>query len=248
MRTSSRFLPALSLALLGALTSGAPAAVVVIPCDRDNTLFEDADGDTSSGAGTSLYSGTNSQPRARRALVRFALEGIVAVGARVDSAVLTLHVASAPDTVARTFALHKVTRDWGEGTSAAGGGSGAPATAGDATWVFAFFPGTPWITPGGDFEAGPSATRDVGEAGPWSWSGDGLVADVASWLADPPSNAGWILLCGDEAISRSVRRFDAREAADPALRPSLRLVLEETVPALPVSWGRLKSNYRGGVR
>ena len=233
MRTTSCILSAVFLALSCGFAPCASAAVAVIPCDRDNTLFEDADGDTSSGAGTSFYSGTNSQPRARRALVRFAL---------------TLHVASAPDTVARSFALHRMTRDWGEGTSAAGGGSGAPATAGDATWLFAFFPGTPWAIPGGDFEATPSATRAVGEAGAWSWSGEGLVADVASWLADPSSNHGWILLCGDEAIPRSVRRFDAREAADPALRPYLRLVLEETVSVLPSSWGRIKSNYRGGVR
>ena len=248
MRPSSRVLAAAFAVFLVALAADAHAIVVVVPCDRDNTLFEDADGDTSSGAGTSLYSGTNGQERSRRALVRFALAGFVPPGARIDSAALTLHVGSAPDTVARSFALHRVTRDWGEGASAGAGGSGAAAAAGDATWLHAFYPGTPWSVAGADFEAAASSACPVGDVGPWTWEGADLVRDVEAWLADPATNFGWLLLCGDEAIPRSVRRFDAREAADPALRPSLRLVLGEPVPAFPASWGRLKAAYRGGAR
>lgn len=236
-----------SSALVGVVPESG-AVVLEIACGRDNTLFEDADGDTSSGAGTSLYAGTNGQGRTRRALVRFPLEGGVPPGSEVDSVSLILHVASAPDEVARTFTLHRVTRDWGEGVSLGAGGSGAGAASGDATWLHAFYPDTPWSQAGGDFADLPGAVRDVGGVGPWSWEGDGLVADVSAWLADPSSNFGWILLCSDESVPRSVRRFDAREAADPGTRPVLRLVLSPATPTPPDTWGRVKDLYLGGGR
>lgn len=244
MRTSLPLAGIAVLALLFAPAPGARTAVLTVPCDRDNTLFEDADGDTSSGAGTALYSGRNSQDRARRTLVHFTLAGVVPPDARIDSVALTLHVASAPDTIVRPFALHRVTRDWGEGASAGAGGSGAPAAVGDATWLHAFHPTVSWTTPGGDFEPMASATRGIGDVGPWSWSGEGLRADVTTWLADPASNFGWLLLCGDEGVLRSVRRFDAREATDPASRPSLRIVWSDAIPAAAATWGRLKASYR----
>jgi hypothetical protein len=217
--------------------------VVTVPCVRDNTLFEDADGDTSSGAGNSLYAGRNGQARARRAVLRFALGGLVPAGASVEQAILTLHVASAPDTVAHSFAVHRLLRDWGEGASAAGGGSGAPAAPGDATWIHASYPGEAWAQPGGDFEPAPSATAFLVGVGPGDWSGAGLVADVEAWLAHPESNFGW-LVRGDESLVRSVRRFDAREADDPARHPFLTLHLAGTLPAPAHTWGRLKAAYR----
>ena len=244
MRT---FLPLAGVVLAARLCApgvDARAAVVSIACDRDNTLFEDADGDTSSGTGDALYAGRNSQGRARRALVRFALDGAIPARAHVDSVTLTLRVASAPDTIMRPFGLHRITRDWGEGASAGAGGSGAPAAPGDATWQYAFFPTRSWTTPGGDFEPLASATSAIGDVGPWSWTGEGLRADVTAWLADPASNFGWLVLCGDETFVRSVRRFAAREANDPAQRPVLRIAWSDAVPASPASWGRVKASYR----
>jgi hypothetical protein len=241
MRTVIPMLAAAAAVL--AFSADALGDVVVVPCSRDNTLFQDADGDTSSGAGTSLYSGVNSQERVRRALLRFELAGIVPAGARVDSVVLTLHVASAPDTVAHAFSLHRVVRDWGEGASTGAGGSGAPALPGDATWLHAFHPGDPWSTAGGDFVALPSATALVGDVGSWTWTGAGLVADVQAWIDAPSTLYGW-LLRGDEATARSVRRFDAREAATAAFHPSLTIHYAGTLPAQDFTWGRLKAAYR----
>jgi hypothetical protein len=226
-----------------AFSADAGGDVVVVPCSRDNTLFQDADGDTSSGAGTSLYAGVNSQERVRRALLRFSLEGLVPAGARVDSVVLTLHVASAPDTVAHAFSLHRVARDWGEGASTGAGGSGAPAMPGDATWLHAFHPGDAWAGAGGDFAPIASSTILVGEVGSWKWQGTPLVADVQAWIDVPSSNFGW-LLRGDEAADRSVRRFTSREAAAADLRPSLTLHFAGTLPAQEFTWGRLKAAYR----
>ena len=217
--------------------------VRIVPCSRDNTLFEDAEGDTSSGAGTSLYAGKNGQERVRRALLRFALDGLVPAGARIDSVVLTLHIASAPDTVAHLFALHGVAGDWGEGASAGAGVSGAPAAPGDATWLFTFHPAGTWSGAGGDFAAIPSANGFAGGVGAWSWSGAGLAADVQAWLDAPASNFGWILR-GDEGVARSVRRFDSREADPADLRPSLTIHFAGTLPAQQATWGRLKAAYR----
>jgi hypothetical protein len=242
MRTPS-LLPVLVFATTVALAVASHADVLIVPCDRDNTLFEDAQGDTSSGAGTSLYAGMNGQERIRRAVLRFPLDGILPAGVVVESVVLTLHVASAPDTVANEFALHRLTRDWGEGASAGGGGSGAPAGAGDATWLHAFFPSVPWTSAGGDFSASPSAARFVGEVGSWDWTGPGLAADVQTWLDAPATNFGWILR-GEEDVPRSVRRFDARESAAIALRPFLTIHYAGALPAMDHTWGRLKSAYR----
>ncbi len=241
MRTLCSILAAIAVA--GAGPSPARGDVVVVPCAADNTLFQDADGDTSSGAGTSLYAGVNGQERVRRAVLRFALEGFVPAGSRIDAAVLALHVASAPDTVARRFSLHRLARAWGEGASAGAGGSGAPAQPGDATWLHAFHPGDAWTAPGGDFVAIAAADAPAGDVGAWTWSGAGLVADVQAWVDAPASNFGWILR-GDEAVARSVRRFDSRESEIAAFRPSLTLHYAGTLPARTPTWGRLKAAYR----
>jgi hypothetical protein len=242
MRTRS-LLPVLVFATTIALALESHADVVIVACDRDNTLFEDAQGDTSSGAGTSLYAGMNGQERIRRAVLHFSLDGVVPAGVVVESVALALHVASAPDTVANEFALHRLARDWGEGASAGGGGSGAPASTGDATWLHAFFSSVAWTSAGGDFAATPSATRFVGVVVSWACTGPGLVDDVQTWLDDPTTNFGWILR-GEEDLPRSVRRFDARESAAIAFRPFLTIHYAGALPAMDHTWGRLKSAYR----
>ena len=57
---------------------------------------------------------------------------------------------------AKDVAIHKMTTDWGEGTSnggvGAGSGQGATATTNDATWSNPFFgTATTWTTAGGDY-------------------------------------------------------------------------------------------------
>ena len=41
-----------------------------------------------------------------------------------------------------------------------------------------------------------------------------MVADVQSWLDNPASNFGWLVL-GDETAIATAKRFDTRESASP---------------------------------
>ena len=229
------------LAVLG--LDAAHAGTVSIPSSRDNTLFQDAEGDTSNGSGPACFAGNNSQDRARRALVRFDLAGFLPSDAYVDAVVLTLDASSAPDTITRWISVHRVLADWGEAGSSSSGGGGAPALPGDATWLHTRFPDQVWSQPGGDFVPASSAAALVGDVGTYNWTGAGLVADVQRWLADPATNFGW-LLRGDETTPRSVRRFDSRESAVASRRPTLIVFYSEPVPSRPTTWGRLKARFR----
>jgi hypothetical protein len=224
---------ALAVMLAAALPAPARAASVELVATRDNTLFEDADGDTSSGSGAGLYAGRTAQGRVRRALLRFDVAGALPPGAVVDSARLVLQTSSTSDPLARGMSLHRVLADWGEGTSASAGGTGAPAQPGDATWLHTFFPNAFWASAGGDFAPAPSATALVGGAGTWAWSSAALAADVQAWLDGTLVEHGWALL-GDESVPLTARRFDARESLTPEWRP--RLVVAYTAP--PAAAGR----------
>src|SRR5690606_9515519 len=135
--------------------ANATAQVTVsIPCDRDNTLYEDASGSLSNGAGSGLFVGKNGGDLIRRTLLHFDVAAAMPAGARVLSASLSfrLHPSLASG---QTASVHRVLQDWGEGTSVASGngGSGAPATSNDATWLHRFYPSQLWTTAGGDYQA-----------------------------------------------------------------------------------------------
>jgi hypothetical protein len=97
---------------------------------------------------------------------------------------------------------------------------------GDATWIHTFFPDQFWVVPGGDFGAVASASAVVGGPGPYTW--DGLAADVQSWLDNPGSNFGWIVI-GDESMLDSVRRFASGQYPVISERPVL--TVDYTPPA-----------------
>lgn len=182
---------------------------------QDTTLFENATGAVSNGAGDYLFSGrTNqSEDNLRRALVQFDLSVLgLPAGSTITAASFDLTVSQGQPTPQST-SLHRVTTAWGEGASDADGGegSGADAATGDATWVHTFFDTQQWTTPGGDFDATASATADVGAVGTTaSWSSAGLIADVQRWVEFPEENYGWIVV-GNEGEARSSKRFDSRE-------------------------------------
>ena len=123
-------------------------------------------------------------------------------------------------------------QDWGEGTSNSGfsGGGGAPATAGDATWLHTFFNTALWINPGGDFSATVSGSQSVGTLpGDFTLgSTSQMVADVQSWLDDPSNNFGWLLL-NNEIVVQTARKFGSRENLTVANRPLL------TVEYIPIA-------------
>lgn len=221
------------------------AGSVTLEPVRDNTLFEDADGDTSNGAGPALFAGNNNQNtgRSRRALIAFDLASAIPDRAVVDSVTFTLHVSSVSDLLPRVMTLHRVTSDWGEGESFSTGGTGAQASPGDASWTHAILPDRLWREPGGDFEPAPSASQVVAGSGSYRWTGAGLLTDVADWLQQPSGNFGWLVM-GGESGPGTARRFDSREHQDPAYRPMLTVHYSLPRPARLATWGSVKAAYR----
>ena len=163
---------------------------------QDNTLY--SDGDFSNGMGDHIFVGQTASFGARRALIQFDLAAQLPPDAVVTEVSLTL-VANRVRPGSRDIYLHALTRDWGEGSSDAGGaeGVGDNSAPGDATWTHAFIPDTLWSTPGGDFVPTPSVTTAVDGMGTYTWSSAKMVDDLNAWLTDPSSNFGWSLV-GEE--------------------------------------------------
>lgn len=218
-----------------ALCAGAFAqTTVTIPCDRDNTLYEDPTGSLSNGAGAGLFVGKNAGNLIRRALVHFDVAGAVPAGARVVSVRLSFYI-SPTLTAGQTATLHRVMQDWGEGTSVAAGngGGGAPATTNDATWLNRFHPGSPWSNAGGDYDPTPSSAMPLVlllNSQPLS---SRATADVQSWLDNPGQNFGW-LLRNSETAPMSANRIESRESGGSVL-PSLSV--SYMLPGTAGSWG-----------
>jgi len=215
----------------------ARADVVVLDSIRDNTLYEDATGSKSNGAGNRFFSGQKMNGIRDRGLIKFDIAGNIPLGAGILSATLQLNMTNS-NAPASTVSLHPVLADWGEGTSD-GAGTGAPSTTGDATWLHTFFDTSFWANVGGDFAATASASQTVDTAGFYTWdSTPDMVADVQGWLDNPATNFGWIVV-GTEFAGFTDKAFATREHATVSFRPQL--TVEFTVPPIPSSspWGLL---------
>jgi hypothetical protein len=197
---------------------------VTLSASKDNTLYDTADA-RSNGAGSHFFAGVTAQASTRRAVIAFDVAGALPPCAEVSAVTLTLYMSKSISGT-QSVSLHRLTTDWGEGASNAPGqeGGGAPAEPGDATWEFAFFPTIGWAD-GGEFVAAPSATTSVTGIAFYSWSSDGMVADVQAWLDDPTQQFGWALL-GNEATAVTAKRFNSRENMDLDLRPVLEVVFQ----------------------
>ncbi len=204
-----------------AFTPGVPNTVE-LTASKDNTLFQSSVGATSNGAGQGLFAGKTNNGSLRRALVQFDIASAVPSGAIIDSVELTQSVTRTVTQV-DPVAVHRVTTEWGEGASdaSANEGGGAGALAGDATWTHAISPDRAWQTDGGDFAPSASSQINVQGNGAYTWrSNPDLVRDVQSWVDNPASNFGWILI-GRESDGRSAKRFASREFATESQRPKL---------------------------
>lgn len=215
------------IAIAIALCVSAPfvaAQSATLVATSDNTLFESPTGALSSGVGDSVYAGRTGVLNnflLRRGLMAFDIAGAIPAGSTVTSVSLTLNTIQAQG-VPATFNLHRVSANWGEGTSNSSAGGGAPATPGDATWIHTFSPSSLWTAPGGDFTVAASGSTSVGTtAGPYTWSSTPqLVADVQGWLDSPATNFGWLIKT-DELVNQTAARFASREHPIMTLRPSL---------------------------
>lgn len=203
-----------------ALAVTAPAGTVILTPIKDNTLF--STGTTSNGAGDAVFSGRTGTGISQRAVLAFDVAGNVPAGSVIVNVCLKLHLLMSGPTGAHTHALYRVLDDWGEGTSSAFGGMGAPATPGDATWLHTFFPAMFWAAPGGDFDPTMKADQLVGMATiDYTWgSTPAMVGDVQDWLDNPATSFGW-LLRGNESTGFTAKKFGSKENTVPAFRPTL---------------------------
>ncbi len=152
----------------------------------------------------------------------FDVAGAIPEGATVNRVTLTLNM-SKTQADAQEIGLHRLLSDWGEGASDTFGneGGGIAAAAGDATWVHTVFDTEEWEMQGGDFSSQAAAAQQISGVGQYTWgSTDGMVADVQSWLEEPSTNFGWLLM-GNEAANQTTKRFDSRDNGTEGKRPVL---------------------------
>ena len=207
-------LASLVLAVATATAGLSAQTTVSITPTKDNSIYSELP--NNSNALGFLFVGQNAAGFSRRCLMHFDVAGNVPAGAVVIGATLELNVLqSTAFPPIETFA-HRLTQDWGEGTSLPGGsgGAGTAATTGDATWNNAFHPSTPWTTVGGDFLPAnwsfPLVSLLQMETAPLP----GLIADVQDMLDDPANNHGWLFKTA-ETLPQTARRISARDDANP---------------------------------
>jgi len=168
-----------------------------------------------------MNAGTTQEYKKTRALLRFDFSSLP-TNTVVLSATLQIEVTRQPDEPPNntTFGLHRMLRPWGEGNKhpATQPGKGLPASPGEATWICAFHPTNAWTVPGGapdvDFSSIESSSQFIYGTGdsPYRFeTTPELVADVIAWVKSPASNFGWMLLCNEESVNFTARRFSTRE-------------------------------------
>jgi hypothetical protein len=217
------------------LTSVAAAGTVTLTPSVDNTLYQTSSSgeEVSNALGPHIYVGKTNGNQRRRGLIRFDLSTIPA-GSTIDSVELRM-TCNRGAGAGFSYSLYRVTSDWGQGNSIASdpGGTGAPATPNDPTWLSRSFGASLWNTAGGDFDATPSASTIMVTPGSqvvWA-STPGLVADVQAWLNDTSQNFGWIIIGGEGSLGTAVR-LSSRDSS--TARPSL-VITYSTPPACGTS-------------
>jgi hypothetical protein len=228
------------LSIVFFVSAMAQPVIVNIAAAADNSIYQIPNAN-SNALGQNIFSGTNGGGSPRRGLIKFDIAAVVPAGAIITGASLTLNCnVSRPQ--ADDVNLHKLTSNWGEGISNAGGGSGdgagAAATPNDATWITNFFPGSNWISQGGDFVAGSSGAVSIGGTGFYTWNTATMVTDVQNWLNTPATNFGWILIC-NEAVISTARKFGSRENTVIANRPVLSVTYTAALPITLTSFNAI---------
>ena len=213
------------------------ADIVHIPADQDTTLIEDADGALSNGAGPAFFAGRTNQSMfsIRRALLRFDVAAALPENALIDRVFLTLYQGS-NNVTPSDVSLHLVLADWGEGASFSGGGGGAAAEPGDATWLHTFHDYDYWVQQGGLFVPHASATTIVLGKGFYTWASTVFLENnVLLWLQAPEHNYGWLVM-GDEDTRGSVKSFYSRECFDAAVEDKYKCAGTDQRPMLTIEY------------
>ena len=201
---------------------------IMINTVKDNTLYQSSDGSVSNGVGAHLFSGTTNGGNIRRAVLAFNVADNIPMGVTISNVSLRLNMTRTAGGPA-PISLHKISADWGQGSSDAerNEGGGADSASGDATWIHRFFDEETWDNAGGDFFPKASATAEVSDRGPYVWGPTSEMAmDVQSWLDHPESDFGWILI-GDESSNQTTKRFNSVENSIARSRPVLIVEFQE---------------------
>lgn len=209
------------MCFLAATMARAQNTVMLNPM-KDNTLYQDSNGALSNGAGKHFFAGKTASGAIRRGLLKFDFIEFIPPTSTIIEVTLRLNM-SRTISGEHPVSLHRLLSDWGEGNSAAPGeeGGGTAAAPGDATWLHTFFNTAFWNAAGGDFVVTPSASQPVNAEGFYTWgSAPEMVADLQSWVNDPSTNFGWLVM-GNESVPSSAKRFDTRENPNPDNVPLL---------------------------
>jgi hypothetical protein len=224
----------------GTSVASAQSQVDLFPF-KDASLFEpDSVDNPLAGGGGDLFVGRTGSQRLRRGMISFDVAGAVPSGSVITSVVIRLEMSqsNAGDADIR---VHRILADWGEGTAVGqgGGGAGAPARLGDATWTHRFLGGEPWINEGGDFAPEVLTTLTVGGPGSYQFSSAGLASAVQDMLDHPEQNFGFMFIGPEQPSILSAKRFRSREFSTQSVRP--KITIEYTPPCV-ADW-----NQDGGI-
>lgn len=217
------------------------ADTAVLHPSADATLLQ-VNPNNSSGGAEFFNAGTTQNYMRNRALLQFDVAAALPPGAQIIGASLRVEVVRSPRDgfEVALFGLHPMMRSWGEGSAIPtdnGGGLGAPAMPGDATWLERFASSDPWAAPGGaagiDYAPSVSSSTLVYGTGAYEFEGtQEMVRDVQSWLNNPNANYGWMLITEAEEMNFTARRFASRE--DFSGGPSL--IIEYDIVPEPRAW------------
>ena len=226
-------------------------STITIGSSKDNTLYQSSAGTISNGAGSYFIAGETSGGLIRRGVIAFDIADNIPAGSAINSVTLTLHMSQTNfRSGSQTVELHRLSADWGEGTSNADSnpGQGAPAQTGDATWIYRFYSSSSWTNAGGDFTTTVSASTSVGSIGFYTWgSTTQMVNDVKGWLDNPSTAFGWLLL-GNESTSQTAKRFDTKENSTADDRPMLTIDYTSTSSAASLAVTNFPSPITAGTQ
>jgi len=210
---------------LGLAVAPAHAGVAITTLCYD-TFLNSAFPNNNNGGSTTFFTGSDEYVISfMRSLVRCALPPALNDRVEITEVTFVLRTASLgfDGTMVPTAAvetLQRVTEDWSEGDGVGNTSGlytvGQPCVTGEATWNQRHCMVAGWttqvaLTATATAPSPASIDADV-VFDSESAGNDGLVADVAGWVATPASNYGWRIKSSTEGILAAAQRFYSSEA------------------------------------
>jgi outer membrane protein assembly factor BamB len=256
MKQSSNWDSLLRLTLALSLVFSTPCAlfadegVTITPPQYDSYLRQDQ-ANTNFGTATTMHVQSRNGSRNRRAVVQFNLttSGVPATAAvKVTNLSMTMSVSPSNT---RNHNAHVLL--------------GPPVWTGTTVTWNNRTTGTPWTTPGGDFNAGVAATQATGTTAnvrlTWRMVGDGTIPNIGQqWLSSPATNFGLIIKDQTENTpgAGNIAQYVTQNGAPAASRPALELrylrdvtlgVAAPSISSVTWTWafpvGSTAANYDG---